>query len=189
MTRVRSGVLAVGVILLAGCGTTRMRAWQPGGEDMAFSSAGVRYVLHNVDADTEEDVARLGDNHVLYLQRGETSIPLLIYGRNCRACVSPRARYVAITDYDGSDHAGVYVYDVVQDASIEIEPLVHQRFGATHGVLQSDHLYFEGRGWPNAHMLLIEVSGWINPAGDHERWYTYDALDHTVRESRSRPSR
>ena len=143
-------------------------------ESPSLTSPDTKSVLVNVDAENDADVARLGDNHALFLRDVKTSKESKVhsYPRHVTAFWSPNSRFVTINDFEASNRATCYVYAVSEGKLINVADSILK-------VLESEqknhHIYFEGTAWKEGSRLKVKVTGYgeQNRAG-FERWFVYD---------------
>jgi hypothetical protein len=141
----------------------------------SLTSPDKKSVLFNVDAEKDADVARLGDNHALFLRDAKTSKESKVhsYPRHVTAFWSPNSRFVTINDFEASNRATCYVYAVAEGKLINVADSIRR-------VLESEqknhHVYFEATEWKDGSTLKVKVTGYgeQNRAG-FERWFVYDA--------------
>src|SRR6266487_4669503 len=88
------------------------KAIQFPGEISQIASPNGRYVLVNVDSESEEQTLSLGDNHALYLRdlKNGSEKRIYVYGRHVKVLWSPRGNRLMISDYGGSDYANCVIF-------------------------------------------------------------------------------
>src|ERR1043166_5005806 len=144
-------------------------------ESPSLTSPDKKSVLLNVDAENDADVARLGDNHALFLRDAKTSKERKIhsYPRHVNTFWSPNSHFVTINDFEASNRATCYVYAVAEGKLINVADSISK---ALKSEQKNHHLYFEATGWKDGSTLKVKVTGYgeQNRAG-FERWFLYYA--------------
>ena len=143
------------------------------------------FFIKNIDADTEEDAQKLGDSHALFLVERSTGLEenIYTYGRFAQVSWAPKADFVAITDFDGSDHAGCKIFCVPDKKIIDVEEAVRKNYPGSPQELTASHLYFRAMSWISDTQLEIMVDGYGLLVGkDHlvETHCVYNAANGNV---------
>jgi hypothetical protein len=148
------------------------------GESPSLTSPDKNSVLLNVDAEKDADVARLGDNHALFLRDVKTSKESKVhsYPRHVTAFWSPNSRFVTINDFEASNRATCYVYAVAEGKLINVADSIRKLLESEQ---KNHHVYFEASEWKDGSTLKVKVTGYgeQNRAG-FERWFVYDVVTH-----------
>ena len=146
------------------------------GEKNSLASPDRRFELINRDAGTDADVAKLGDNHALFLRDSMTGAEKKIhtYARHIEAFWSRDNRFVAFTDFTGSDESVCYVYRVAEGKLINLADSLTKALEST-GKLKNHHVYFRAVAWQKAPVLKVKVSGYGDQdKNGFEAWCLYD---------------
>ena len=146
------------------------------GEKNSLVSPDRKLELINRDAGTDADVAKLGDNHALFLRDSMTGAEKKIhtYARHIEAFWSRDNRFVAFTDFTGSDESVCYVYRVAEGKLINLADSLTKALEST-GKLKNHHVYFRAVAWQKAPVLKVKVSGYGDQdKNGFEAWCLYD---------------
>jgi len=147
------------------------------GESSQIASPNGRYILVNVDSESEEHTLALGGNHALYLRDLRTSKEKKIYayGRKVEALWSPRGNRLMISDYGGSDYANclIFFFDT-ERTSIDVQEQLRERMRHNKSIFGNHHVYIVGTEWFSEKRVKIKIFGHgnIDPHG-FTLWYEY----------------
>src|SRR6266568_9103151 len=151
------------VVLVGGCAGIRQTASTefPGRQHSLLSPNGTS-VVRNTDADTQEEQIALGDNHALVLEDLRSGQRKMIYPypRHVTVKWSPNGQRLAITDFDGSDHASCSIFSVADERLINVEAAIMNEFGSYHAELAASHLYFAASSWIDDKLLKVSATGY-----------------------------
>jgi hypothetical protein len=172
-------------MLATSCSIIRRQvAMFPGNHSIVVSPNKALWI-RNVDADSDEDVHKLGDSHALFLgKRGlKLEEKIYTYGRYVYVSWSPKSDFCAITDFDGSNHAGCQVFYVRENSFINIEDAIRKAYSSHSDVLTGSHIYFTAKQWISDTQLEIQVEAYDfleNPRPRITVSYIYNLLDQSV---------
>jgi hypothetical protein len=170
--------LAVLTASLIGCGSIQRGGSTefPSDRDALPSPSGM-FLLRNADADSEQERIRLGDNHALFVENVRTGRLKKIYAYSRHVAVkwSPHSHHLAITDFDGSDHATCQLFSVATEKCINVEAAIRSEFGRYHRELAASHLYFTAALWTSDNSLEVTATGYGFPVERAiKRTYVYN---------------
>ena len=147
------------------------------GESSQIASPNGRYVLVNVDSESEEHALALGDNHALYLRdlRTGKEKKIYTYGRKVEALWSPRGNRLMISDYGGCDYANciIFLFDTAR-SPIDVQEQLREKMGYNKSIFGNHHPYIVGTEWFSEKRVKIKIFGHgnIDPHG-FTLWYEY----------------
>jgi len=144
-------------------------------------SPDAHYLLIDVSHyDTDANIKAFETTGALYLLDLEKSKvgQIYTYNRHGSACWSPKSDALAISDYDGSDHAACYIYlldGVNTKRRIVIEDEFRKKVKESAKLLANHHFYFEAVEWLDDRTVKIRLYGHgeVNPSG-FNYFYKYD---------------
>ncbi len=182
------GVFGLLVVAATGCSSVKEASFP--GKTTMLQAPRQTMVLKNVDAESEKDEVALGASHALFLLDSTgRSTRVYSYSRHIRVIWSPTDQFLAITDYDGSDHATCGVFFIQEGRFIDVESAIKQEFENRYEELSASHIYFEASSWiSGGNRLAVKVRGYgYDPdgRGAFDSRYCYDLL--TGRTTRDRP--
>lgn len=147
------------------------------GEISQIASPNGRYVLVNIDSESEEQTLSLGDNHALYIRDLKTGKEKKIYtyGRHIKTLWSPRGNRLMISDYGGSDYANciIFFFDTARDP-INVQEQLREKMKYNKSIFDNHHVYIVGTKWFSENRVKIKIFGHgnIDPNG-FTLWYEY----------------
>jgi hypothetical protein len=153
------------------------KAIQFPGEISQIASPNGRYVLVNVDSESEEQTLYLGDNHALYLRDLKTGKEKKIYayGRHVKTLWSPKGTRLMISDYGGSDYANciIFFFETARNP-INVQEQLREKMRYNKSVFGNHHTYIVGTEWFSENKVKIKIFGHgdIDPHG-FTLWYEY----------------
>jgi hypothetical protein len=132
----------------------------PGAHDSVLSPDKL-FQLRNRDAQDETEISRFGNNHALFLRdmNGGIEIQIHAYGRHIEALWSPDSRFVAITDFVGSDESLCYIFRLSDKKLIALTSALKQAIN-DRVKLANHHVYYQMIGWQKAGVAKVKVSGY-----------------------------
>jgi hypothetical protein len=179
----RPAVRSLGSIVLASllvCVVGTPRAAETPGAEFPGHRGGLtspegRYVVLNIDSQTENQVHYLGDNHALYLV--DLKVPSVkrvhAYGRSASVRWSPKGSAFFINDRTGSNSSNVIVFVLARGTALDISKELKKRV-QHKSITGNDHVYLEATEWLAENIVKIKVHGYgdVDPKG-FELWYEY----------------
>ncbi|GMV99886.1 MAG: hypothetical protein AMXMBFR84_10250 [Candidatus Hydrogenedentota bacterium] len=156
----------------------------PGRQSTLLSPNG-KYLLINVDADSETVAERLGNNHALYVMdlASTKSVRVVEYGRSVAVAWSPSGDTLAINIHEGSSDTTCMVcrFEEKENALIVVEQKLDQVAAKFAGETfrQLGHQFVEALCWISEDQLEIRIHGYN---GENEK---FDAKACYLLESRT----
>lgn len=136
-----------------------------------------KYVLINVDSESEEQASSLGGNHALYLRKVETDEQTRIYSYNRHVEVlwSPKSGRLLVNDFGGSDFSIPRIFSVHHPAKpLDLREQLKQKMRNHRSIFDNHHVYIVGTEWLSEDKLKIKIYGYgdIDPDG-FVLWFEY----------------
>ncbi len=172
------GAIALGLVFLGAIVTlaaAESRSAHYPARSGGLTSPDGRYVLLNIDNETDNQVQYLGDNHALYLidLKFARLRKVHAYGRSVVVSWSPRGSAFYINDRTGSNSSNVIFYLVSIGKAINLSEEFRQRV-TQKSVERNHHVYFEATEWLTENTVKLKIHGYgdVDPNG-FELWYEY----------------
>ncbi len=112
--------------------------------------------------------------HQLFLNRVGQSDKVSIWesGRSCDTLWSDDSQHIAVTDWSGSNVAGIFLVDV-QSPSRAVELDVKNIRDIAQKAELAGHVYYEAVKWESSRQLLIRVFGHTDELNSSGHGFTY----------------
>jgi len=181
MMNINKLFITLSIILISLCSSaataSSQKVMQFPGESSQIASPNGRYVLVNVDSESEEHTLALGDNHELYLRdlRNGKEKKIYAYGRAVEALWSPTGNKLMINDYGGSNYANciIFFFDIGR-TSIDVQEQLWKKMRYNKSIFGNHHVYIVGKKWFSEKRVKIKIFGHgdVDPHG-FTLWYQY----------------
>jgi hypothetical protein len=153
----RNNLGLIGMLLISyGCLFGNQKEQFPSGKDTVYSPDR-KFVIQNFDPDSTERQHRIFLKDVSSGKQWE----LMQYNRHVEVAWSPNSTSIAVTDFDGSNHSGAYVFFVDKRKDpVNIEKELLRSTRLKDHLVKNDHVYIKVQKWLSSTKMEIAIEAY-----------------------------